>query len=72
MIKWIKNSKSKKAYKNSKRGTGYKGITLTHVNKYEARLDVSIKDKWHPIYIGTYKTLEEAKKARIDFILSLL
>lgn len=72
MLKWIKNSKSKKTYKNSKRGTGYKGITITHVGKYESRLDIFIKDKWKAIYIGTYDTLYEAKKARVDYILSLL
>tara|TARA_R110002167_G_scaffold284737_2_gene489848 strand:+ start:2054 stop:2275 length:222 start_codon:yes stop_codon:yes gene_type:complete len=73
MIKWIKNSKG--AVNN--KTTGYKGITISH-GKYKASVNIRLSvGKGKPketktIHIGEYKTLVEAKKERIKFILNLL
>lgn len=72
MLKWIKNSKSKRVSGKSNKSTGYKGITVNISGKYEAKVHVKIKDNWGILYVGIYNTLEEAKKARVNYIISLL
>lgn len=57
--------------------TGYKGITyMKREEKYEARVKYKGKSKGkaklHSIYVGLYETLDEARIARTDFILTKL
>ena len=73
MLKWIKNSKSTYPTK-----TGYKGIELTKDGKYVAKVMFRLADghkkpkKVATITIGRYKTVEEAKKERVKYILRFL
>ena len=73
MIKWIKNSKASKTNKSSK----YKGIrTTNNIKKYEASISISKftvgKREQIRIIIGNYSTEEEARKARVKYILEIL
>ena len=73
MFKWIKNSKG--AITN--KGTNLKGISVTKDGNYKAFVGVRNKgvykpSKAHIIYIGTYKSVKEAKQKRVEYILSLL
>lgn len=69
MLKWIKNSKGASTNKSS----DYKGIYVTRYGKY--RTKVVVRNGENPPYtvnLGNFNTLKEAKKARVDYILSLL
>jgi hypothetical protein len=68
MVRFIKNSKSKGE-------TGVKGIVYRKKrNDFLAKISYynSKTSKTEHIHVGNYKTLKEAKKARIDCILKLL
>lgn len=73
MLKWIKNSKS-----NIKTKTGYKGIVKNATGKYVAEINIRLSSgknkpkKVGYINIGTFDTLKEAKKARVEYIINLL
>ena len=70
MLKWIKNSKGSSSNK-------YKGVFLTK-DGYRSEVIINIpKTRQNPkgserVYLGYYKCIDEAKKARIDYILNLL
>lgn len=73
MFKWIKNSKGDRNNKS----TGLKGINITEHGKYKATVRVRNKGAYKEakqviLYIGSYSTIKEAKKARVDYILGLL
>lgn len=73
MIKWIKNSKGAVTNESTK----YKGISVTKDGNYKAFVRVRNKgvykpSKAHIIYVGTYKSIKEAKSKRVEYILSLL
>jgi len=58
--------------------TGYKGIRLHKNGSFDAVLNIKVPDGQKgdkinkTIYIGNYQNIDEAKKARIEFILLLL
>lgn len=63
----MQNSKSERS------NTGYKGISLrnsgSQAGKFEVKVELPNKKKQQ---VGRYETLEEALKARVTFIKSLL
>ncbi len=68
MLKWIKNSKGGDTNKSTNR----KGITIED-GMFKAVLSMKTKrGKRKTYFIGKYKTLKEAEKARINYILNLL
>ena len=72
MLKWIRNSKSSKTNKTSK----YRGITLNY-GKYSASVLLIKHDKTgkrvvNKHVIGYFNNEEEAKDARVEFILEML
>ena len=73
MLRWITNSKGSITNKTSK----FKGIGITNNNRFKAIVTVRANGVYKDtksinIYIGTYDTLNEAKTARINYILNLL
>ena len=71
MLKWIKNSKSSKTNKTSK----YRGVRINH-GKYKAEIVLTKQNRegksTQSIYsIGVFETEEEAKDARVEFILEM-
>lgn len=54
--------------------SGFKGVTFRKDRKlkpFEAWFTVPVSDKRLKIHVGTYKTAEDANRARLDYIDSL-
>lgn len=52
--------------------TGHKGVHRRYNNKFIAKVTIAVNRKAISKCLGTFETLEEAAKARKEYIISLL